>query len=43
MQITTASFNVGVGTGTYYVIYDNTFSAVSSKNVAVYLNLDWEG
>ena len=32
-QVTTANFNVNLNAGTYYLVYDNTFSIFSQKNV----------
>lgn len=42
-KVTTANFNVSLGSsGTYYLVYDNTFSTFSSKNVATDVNLEYE-
>lgn len=41
-QLTTAQYSVNLRVGTYYVVYDNSFSVVSAKNVRtlVYLVYD---
>jgi hypothetical protein len=42
-QTTTGSFNVSISTsGKYYVVYDNTFSIISSKNVSTHVDLTYE-
>jgi hypothetical protein len=38
-QLTTASYTVSLGVGTYYVVYDNSYSVISAKNVATLVNL----
>ena len=41
-QVTTGSYNVLLVTGTYYVVYDNSFSVVSAKNVSTLVDLNYE-
>ncbi len=41
-QLTTASFDVSLGVGTYYVVYDNSFSVISTKNVTTRVDLTYE-
>lgn len=41
-QLTTGSYNVSLGVGTYYVVYDNSFSVVSAKNVTTRVDLNYE-
>ncbi len=41
-KITTASFNISLGVGTHYLVYDNTFSAVTEKYVDTHIDLNWE-
>ena len=41
-QLTTASFDVSLGIGTYYVVYDNSFSVISTKNVTTRVDLTYE-
>ena len=41
-QLTTSSISASVPAGgTYYLVYDNTFSAISSKNVQTTVNLNY--
>jgi hypothetical protein len=40
-QTTTASFNVNLGAGKFYVIFDNRFSTTEDKEVAAHLELVW--
>jgi hypothetical protein len=41
-QVTKGDFQVNItSAGTYYIVFDNSFSIFSSKNVAVYATLDW--
>jgi competence protein ComGC len=42
-QLTTSSFDVALpnGAGTYYVVYDNTYSLLSQKNVNTQVNLNY--
>jgi hypothetical protein len=42
-KVTTGSFTTYISSpGTYYLVYDNTFSSVSSKDVATAVNLKYE-
>lgn len=42
-QLTTSSFDVSLpsGSGTYYLVYSNTFSIISQKNVNTQANLSY--
>ncbi len=40
-QLTTSTFDVSVGTGKYYIVYDNTFSSVSNKSVRTTVHLNY--
>ena len=41
-QLTTTSFNTPLPAGSYYLIFDNTFSVLSSKQVNTQGNLQWQ-
>ncbi|AMU87192.1 hypothetical protein Dm11a5_1366 [Dehalococcoides mccartyi] len=41
-KLTTLSFNLNLPTGTYYLVLDNTFSIISSKQVKVQVGLEWQ-
>lgn len=41
-KVTTGSFTVYLSPGTYYVIYDNTFSIISDKEVSTRVDLKYE-
>jgi len=41
-QVTTGSFNVSLSTGTHYLVYDNSFSSVSSKDVTTTVHLKYD-
>jgi hypothetical protein len=41
-QLTTATYNVDLAVGTYRVVYDNSFSTLTSKNVTTRVDLSWE-
>lgn len=41
-QLTVSSFNIALPVGTYYLILDNTFSMISSKQVNTQVNLQWQ-
>ena len=40
-QTTTASFNVNLGAGKFYVIFDNRFSTTEDKEVSAQVELVW--
>jgi hypothetical protein len=44
-QLTTSSFDAPLpsGSGTYYLVYSNTFSIISQKNVNTQANLSYTG
>ncbi len=41
-QVTTGSFDVYLSTGSYYLVYDNSFSAVADKNVTTTVHLNYD-
>lgn len=41
-QLTTASYSVNLAVGTFYVVYDNSFSVVSAKNVTTLVDLVYD-
>lgn len=41
-KVTTGSFTVYLSSGKYYVIYDNTFSIISDKEVSTRVDLEYE-
>jgi hypothetical protein len=41
-QLTTGSFDVYLSTGSYYLVYDNSFSSVSDKNVTTTVRLNYD-
>jgi hypothetical protein len=41
-QLTTGSFDVYLSTGSYYLVYDNSFSSVSDKSVTTTVRLNYD-
>lgn len=41
-KVTTGSFTVYVSSGKYYIVYDNTFSIISDKDVTTRVDLKYE-
>lgn len=41
-QLTTSSFNVRIPIGKFYIVYDNSFSTFSNKNVSTRVDLQYE-
>jgi hypothetical protein len=41
-QLTTGSFDVYLSVGSYYLVYDNSFSTLSDKNVTTLVHLNYD-
>jgi hypothetical protein len=41
-KLTTGNINIDLPTGTFYLVYDNTFSVISSKNIKTTVNLSYK-